>query len=306
MGGNLSEWALRHKVLVIYAMLVLLGLGAVSYVRIGRSEDPAFTIKTMVVQARWPGATLDETLQQLTDRLERTIQQVPSLDFLRSFTRPGLTTIFVNLREDTPAARVPNLWYEVRKKVTDSRFELPRGVVGPAFNDDFGETFGIVYALTADGFSRRELRDVAEDIRSRLLQVHDVESIELVGAQDERIFVDFSPELLSSLALHPSILFAALAARNAVAPAGLIETPYDTMRVRVASAFQSEQDIRAANFAADGRIFRLSDLASVHRGYADPPQPSFRLGGREAIALAISMQAGGDIVALGRNVRAAS
>ncbi len=300
---NLSEWALRHRVLVVYAMTVLVVLGVLSYGRIGRSEDPDFTIKTMVVQASWPGATLDETMRQLTDRLERTIQQVPNLDFVRSFTRPGSTTIFVNLREDTPAARVPDLWYEVRKKVVDSRFGLPQGVIGPAFDDDFGETFGIVYGFTADGFTRRELRDHVEDVRSRLLRVPDVESIELVGVQDERIFVDFSPELLSSLGLHPATLIAALSARNAVRPAGAIETANDTMRVRLAGAFLSEQDIMAANFAANGRIFRLSDLAAVHRGYADPPQPEFRVNGREAIGLAISMRAGGDVVALGRNVR---
>jgi multidrug efflux pump subunit AcrB len=303
--GNLSEWALRHRVLVIYIMAVLVLLGALSYVRIGRSEDPAFTIKTMVVQAAWPGASLDETMQQVTDRLERTIQQVPNLDFIRSFTRPGVSTIFVNLREDTPASRVPDLWYEVRKKVLDSRFSLPQGVIGPTFDDDFGETFGIVYAFTADGFTRRELRDQVEDVRSRLLQVPDVESVELIGTQDERIFVDFSPELLSSLGLHPAALITALASRNAVRPAGAIETANDTMRVRLAGAFQSEQDIMATNFAAGGRIFRLSDLAHVHRGYADPPQPEFRVNGREAIGLAISMRKGGDIVALGRNVRRA-
>jgi multidrug efflux pump subunit AcrB len=300
---NLSEWALRHRTLVVYAMVVLALLGALSYLRIGRNEDPAFTIKTMVVEARWPGATLDETLQQVTDRLERIIQEVPDLDFLRSFTRPGAATIFVNLREDTPANRVRDLWYEVRKKVADGRHELPQGVIGPGFNDDFGETFGIVYAFTADGFTRRELRDHVEDVRSRLLQVPDVESIDLVGTQDERIFVDFSPELLSSLGLHPGRLISALASRNAVRPAGAIETASDRMAVRLGGAFQSEQDVMAANFAANGRIFRLSDLAAVHRGYADPPQPEFRVNGREAIGLAISMRSGGDIVALGRNIR---
>jgi multidrug efflux pump subunit AcrB len=305
MGGNLSEWALRHRVLVVYAMIVLAALGTLSYLRIGRNEDPAFTIKTMVVQANWPGATLDETLQQVTDRLERTIQEVPDLDFLRSFTRPGATTIFVNLREDTPASRVPDLWYEVRKKVSDSRRELPQGLIGPGFNDEFGETFGIVYAFTADGFTRRELRDYVEDVRSRLLHASDVESIKLIGTQDERIFIDFSPELLSSLGLHPTALIAALAARNAVRPAGTIQTVDDAMRVRVSGAFQSEQDIMAANFAANGRIFRLSDLATVHRGYADPPQPEFRVDGREAIGLGISMRTGGDIIALGRNIRRA-
>jgi len=186
MGLNLSEWALTHRSLVAYLMAVAVAAGLVSYVRLGRSEDPAFIIKTMVVQARWPGATVDDTLKQVTERLERKLQETPKLDFLRSYTSAGTTTIFVNLKGSTTAREVPDIWYHVRKSIGDMQHTLPQGVVGPGFDDEFGDTFGIIYGFTADGFTHRELRDYVEDIRSKLLHVPDVSKIEILGAQDER------------------------------------------------------------------------------------------------------------------------
>ena len=219
---NLSEWALKHRSLVAYIMIVAVIAGVLSYFRLGRSEDPAFIIKTMVVQAAWPGATVEETLKQVTERLERKLQETPHLDFLRSFTRAGVTTIFVNLQGSASAKEVSDTWYQVRKNVGDIRSTLPAGIVGPGFNDDFGDTFGIIYGFTSDGFTHRELRDRVEDIRSKLLLVPDVSKIELLGAQDERIFVEFSIKELAGLGIDRSALIAALQAQNIVRPAGTI------------------------------------------------------------------------------------
>jgi multidrug efflux pump len=279
--------------------------GALAFLRLGRAEDPSFTFRTMIVQAGWPGATLEDTLQQVTERIERAVQETPFVDTVRSFTRPGLTTIFVDLKESTPADKVADLWYQVRKRVGDIRHTLPSGVVGPGFNDDFGDTFGIIYGLTADGFTHRELRDYAEDIRSRLLLVPDVSKIEILGAQDEQIFLEFSTERLAALGLDYGSLIATLRAQNVVRPAGVIETGKDRLLLRVSGAFDTEHDLAAVNFAAGGRMVRLSDIAEVKRSYSDPPQPMFRVNGQPAIGIAIAMRDSGDILALGRNLKAA-
>ena len=302
MGFNLSEWALRHRSFVVYCMIAASVAGFLSFNRLGRNEDPSFVIKTMIVQAAWPGATLNDTLLQLTERLERKLQETPELDFLRSFTSPGVTTIFVNLKGKTPAAQVPDLWYHVRKSIGDIRHTLPAGVVGPFFNDDFGETFGIIYGFTSDGFTHRELRDKVEGVRSRLLQVPDVSKVEVLGAQDERIFIEFSMQQLAGLGIDRSALLSALQAQNIVSPAGTIQTGDEKLSLRVSGAFDSEQDLLAVNFVANGRLIRLRDIAEVRRGYTDPPQPMFRVNGQSAIGVAVAMREGGDILALGRNV----
>jgi multidrug efflux pump subunit AcrB len=302
-GLNLSEWALRHRSLVVYVMMVALITGCLAYVRLGRNEDPSFIIKTMVVQAAWPGATAEETMKQVTERLERQLQETPHLDFLRSFTRAGLVTIFVNLKGSANAREVSDTWYQVRKSVGDMRHTLPAGVVGPGFNDDFGDTFGIVYGFTSDGFTQRELRDYVEAIRSRLLQVPDVSKIEILGAQDEVIFVEFSKQELATLGVDRAALLAALQSQNIVRPAGVIQTGKESISVRVSGGFQSEQDVASVNFVSGGRTLRLSDIAQVRRGYVDPPQPMFRVNGQPAIGLAIAMRDGGDILALGRNIK---
>src|SRR5262245_54138100 len=300
---NLSEWALSHRSLIAYFMIVAVAAGALAYFRLGRNEDPSFIIKTMVVKAVWPGATVEETLKQVTERLERTLEETPHLDFLRSFTTAGSTTIFVNLTGDTSAREVADVWYHVRKSIGDIRHTLPAGKVGPFFNDEFGDTFGIIYGFTADGFTQRELRDYVEDIRSQLLNVTDVSKIEVLGAQDEQIFIEFSMSDLSALGFDRSTLIAALQAQNIVRPAGVIQTGKESVSVRVSGAFRSEQDFAAVNFAIGGRMLRLSDIARVHRGYADPPQPQFRVNGKPALGIAIAMREGGDILALGQNIR---
>jgi multidrug efflux pump subunit AcrB len=302
---NLSEWAIRHRSLVTYFMLVIVVAGIASYLRLGRSEDPDFTVKTMVVQAAWPGASVGDTLEQVTDRLERKLQETPSLDYLKSYTTAGQATIFVNLKDSTPPAQVPDIWYQVHKKVGDIRNTLPQGIVGPGFNDEFGDTYGIVYGFTADGFTHQELRDYVDDIRKQLLQLPDISKIDVLGAQDERVYVEFSTEQLAGLGIDRSALISALQAQNAVTPAGVVQTGDEKILVRVSGAFRSEQDILAVNFVANNRIIRLGDIARVTRGPADPAQPMFRVNGRDGIGLAIAMRKGGDVLTLGRNVERA-
>jgi multidrug efflux pump len=305
IGPNLSDWALKHRSFVVFAMISIVVAGLSSYYRLGRSEDPAFTFRTMIVQAAWPGATLDDTLSQLTERLERKLQETKGLDYLRSYTNPGLTTIFVNLKGSTPARQVPDIWYQVRKNISDIRRTLPQGVIGPGFNDDFGDTYGLIYAFSADGFSHRELRDYVEDIRSKLLQVQDVSKIEILGAQDEQIYVEFSTRQLAGLGIDRAALIAALQAQNAVIPAGSLQTGDEKLSIRVTGAFKSENDLLEVNFVSNGRLIRLRDIAEVRRALSDPPQPMFRVNGKPAIGLAIAMRDGGDILALGENVKKA-
>ena len=305
MGPNLSSWALSHRSFIIFLMVVSMVAGAISYVTLGRDEDPPFTFRTMVVQANWPGASMDETVNQLTERLERTLQEVDNIDFLRSFTSPGVTVIFVNLKQSTDPDIVPDLWYDVRKRIGDMRHTLPQGVQGPFFNDDFGDTFGIIYGFTTDGFGQRELRDHVEDARSKLLNVPDVSTVDLIGAQDEQIFIDFNLERLAALGIDQTAVLAGLAAQNVVRPTGVIRTGEEQFTLRVTGAFESEQDVADSNFVVNGRLLRLRDVAEVRRGYADPPRMLFRVDGTPAIGLAIAMREGGDVLALGENVQKA-
>ncbi|CAG9171412.1 efflux RND transporter permease subunit [Cupriavidus respiraculi] len=303
IGPNLSEWALSKRSLVVFVMLIAIAAGTLSFTRLGRGEDPVFTFRSMVVGAAWPGATVDETLSQVTERLERALQETNHLDRVRSYTTAGQTTIFVDLKQSTRPEDVPNVWYEVRRNIGDIRHTLPQGVVGPVFNDDFGSTFGIIYAFTADGYTFRELRDHVEAARSRLLRVPDVAEIEVLGAQDEQIFIEFSARELAGLRLDFPAILGALQAQNVVRPAGTLHTERERVFLRVSGAFDSERDIEELNLVIAGRNLRLGDFATVRRGFADPPQPMFRVNGQPAIGLAIAMRDAGDILALGRNVR---
>ncbi len=304
-GFNLTSWAIGNRSLILYFMLVISMAGAWCYTGLGRGEDPSFTIKTMVVVAQWPGATIEETLKQVTERIERKLQETPHLDYIKSYTQAGVTTIFVTLEGSAPKAEVPDIWYQVRKKVGDIKDTLPQGTLGPWFNDEFGDTYGIVYGFTSDGFSSRELRDYVEDIRSRLLQIPDVSKIDMLGVQDERIYIEFSSDQIAGLGLDKTSLIAALMAQNAIAPAGVVETENEKILVRTSGGFKSEKDILAVNFAANGRLIRLGDIARVTRGPSDPPQPLFRVNGEEAIGLAVAMRDGGDVLVLGENIRKA-
>jgi multidrug efflux pump subunit AcrB len=302
IGPNLSEWALNKRSLVVFLMILAVIAGTRAFLGLGRAEDPAFTFRTMVVAAAWPGATVDETISQVTERLERTLQEVDHLDNIRSYTTAGQTTIFVDLKGSTPPEVVPDAWYQVRKSIGDMRGTLPQGVVGPFFNDDFGDTFGTIYGFTADGFDFRELRDHVEAVRSRLLLVPDVSKIEILGAQDEQIYVEFSTERLAGMRINLSQVIAVLQAQNVVRPAGTIHGESERLFLRVTGAFDSEDDIESLNLAIGDRMVRLGDIATVRRGFSDPPQPMFRLNGKPAIGLAVAMRDSGDILALGANI----
>src|SRR5499427_7036946 len=283
-------------------MLVSMVAGVSAYLHLGRNEDPEFTVKTMVVHTEWPGATQEETMQQITDRIEKKLQDTPNLYYQTSYTTAGQSTIFVYLLESTAKKDVPDLWYQVRKKVGDIRQTLPQGVVGPFFNDEFGDTYGIIYGFMADGFSHRELRDYAEEARSRLLRVKDVSKAEFLGTQDERIYVEFSTQRLAELGMNRMELVQALVTQNAVVPSGVIQTKNEAVLMDVTGRFQSEKDLQQVNFVINGKMMRLADIAKITRGYADPPQPIFRVNGKDAIGLALSMRTGGDILALEKNL----
>jgi multidrug efflux pump subunit AcrB len=262
-GFNLSDWALRHKSFVVFLMIAAAAAGLWAYYGLGREEDPPFTIKTMVVKTQWPGATTLDTLQQVTDRIEKKLEELPYLDFVRSYTKPGESVVFVNLKDTVSPAAVPNLWYQVRKKIGDIAHTFPSGIVGPFYNDEFGETFSLIFALTSDGFSHRDLRDHAERLRAELLRVRDVAKVDLVGVQDEKIYLEFSTQQIAALGLDVNALISALQAQNAVTPSGVVDAGPERIAIRVSGEFTSEASLKAVNFRSGTRFFRLSDIATV-------------------------------------------
>lgn len=301
-GFNLSKWAIDRQGLIVFLMLLGAIAGALSFWNLGRSEDPDFTVKTMLVSAAWPGATIDQQTDQVTDRLERTLQEVPFFDSLRSLTTAGQSVIYVVLEDSAPPDEVGEAWYQVRKKVADIRHTLPAGVVGPFFNDEFGDTFGIIYGFTSDDFSEREIRDWAYEARNRLLQIENIGKVEFLGTQDETIYIEFSTQRLASLGLSTSTIISTIQAQNAVLPAGLMTTNADRTVLEVSGDLKDENDIRDLNVPTSSGFVRLGDIASVTRGTVDPPQPMFRIKGKPAIGIAMSMASGGDILELGRNI----
>ena len=300
---NLSRWALEHKSLVVYLMLIVALAGLMQYGNLGREEDPPFTIKTMVVKTLWPGGTTLETVQQVTDRIEKKLEELPALDYLKSYSKPGESVVFVTLKDSVRASDVPDLWYQARKKVGDIKQTLPQGVQGPFFNDEFGDTYSLIFALTSDGFSHRELRDNAERLRGELLSVPDVAKIDLIGTQDEKIYLEFSTQQLAAMGLDISHLIATLQAQNVIQPSGTVDAGAEKIAIRVSGQFTSEESLNTINFRANGRFFRLSDIAKVRRAYVDPQQPMFRFNGTPAIGLAISMAKSGNVLAFGEHMK---
>lgn len=299
---NLSEWALKHQSFVWYLMFVALLMGVFSYLNLGREEDPSFAIKTMVIQTRWPGATQDETLKQVTDRIEKKLEELDSLDYVKSYTRPGESTVYVNLLDTTPAESIPDIWYQVRKKIGDIRGSFPAGIQGPSFNDEFGDVYGSVYAFTADGLTMRQLRDYVEQARLEIHTVPGLGKIEMVGQQDEVLYLNFSTRKLAALGLDQRQVLQSLQSQNAVTPAGVIEAGPERISVRTSGQFASEKDLQAVNLRLNDRFYRLADIAEITRGYVDPPAPMFRFNGEPAIGLAIAMKAGGNIQAFGKSL----
>ncbi|WP_110992172.1 efflux RND transporter permease subunit [Pseudomonas sichuanensis] len=296
---NLSEWALKHQSFVWYLMFVGVLMGIFSYFNLGREEDPSFTIKTMVIQSRWPGATQDETLYQITDRIEKKLEELDSLDYVKSYTRPGESTVYVYLRDTTKAKDIPEIWYQVRKKIQDIRGQFPQGIQGPAFNDEFGDVFGSIYAFTADGLTLRQLRDYVEVARAEVREVPNIGKIELIGTQDEVLYLNFSTRKLAALGIDQRQAMQALQQQNAVTPAGVIEAGPERISVRTTGQFASEKDLETVNLRINDRFFRLADIADIERGYVDPPAPMFRYNGQTAIGLAIGMKAGSNIEVFG-------
>jgi multidrug efflux pump len=303
---NLSEWALRNQSLLRYFIVVLAVLGVWSYLGLGQSEDPPFTFKVMVVQTRWPGATAAEITEQVTEKIEKKLQELPELDYLRSYSRPGESQVFVVIKDSMPASAVPDFFYQVRKKIGDIRYTLPPGAQGPFFNDEFGDTFGNIYTLTGDGYNDAQLRDYAERIKLELLRVPNVAKVDLIGLQDEKIFIELSNAKLATLGISFDQVQRTLEAQNAITPSGSFETDSDRIYLRPTGAFDSVEAIRNISIRANERLFRLGDVATVRRGYTDPPQPRMRSNGKDALGIAVSMRSGGDIIELGRDLDTAA
>jgi multidrug efflux pump subunit AcrB len=304
---NLSKWALDHGALTRYLMLVLMVLGLAAYFQLGQDEDPPFTFRIMVVRAMWPGATAQQMAEQVTDKIERTLQEVPYADKIRSYSKPGETTILFQLKDSTKASEVANLWYLVRKKVGDMRQTLPAGVQGPFFNDEFGDVYGVIYALEADGFSLAESKAFADDIRQQLLRVPDVNKVELFGVQDEKLYIEISQRRLAQLGLDMNQVLAQLGQQNAVESAGTLQAPLDVLQVRVAGQFTAVDQLAAMPIrGSSGNQMRLGDIAEIRRDYVDPASVKVRHQGRQVIAVGVSMTKGGDIIALGQALEAAT
>ncbi|BBK33287.1 multidrug efflux pump subunit AcrB [Stella humosa] len=305
-GFNLSAWAIAHRALVLYLMLVVAAGGVYAYVKLGRAEDPNFTIKVMVVTADWPGATADEIKNQVADRIEKKLQELPFLDRVETYTRPGTAVLQIVLRDTTPPGQVRDLWYQVRKKVGDIRGDLPAGVNGPWFNDEYGDVYSALYMLSAAGQTMADLKRQAEDIRQSLLRVPGISKVDIIGAQPERIHIELSHGRLATLGITPQQVFDSVARQNAVVASGSIDTAADRINVRVSGALDGVEAIAAVPVAADGRIFRLGDIATVTAGYQDPPRFLVRQEGQPAIGIGAAMAEGTDIIALGRDLERAA
>src|SRR6516225_5681250 len=302
---NLSRWSITHRPLVLLVIILLAAAGIYSYLNLGRAEDPSFTIKTMVVHVGWPGATAAELQAQAVDKIEKKLQELPYLDRIETYSQPGGAFIRVTLTDKTPPAKVKDLWYQVRKKVGDIKNELPPGIIGPDFNDEYGDVYSAMYMLTADGPSLAELKTRAEDIRQRLLRVPDVNKVDIIGERPQKIFIEFSHAKLATLGMTPQQIFDSVAKQNTVISGGSVDTSADRINLRVTGAFSGVDAITAVPVQADGRVFRLGDIASVSRGYEDPPTFIVREGGKPAIGLGVSMADGANIITLGDNLKQA-
>ena len=299
---NLSEWAVNNRSIVVFLMLLCVIGGIGAYERLGRQEDPDFSVQTMVVQVSWPGATAIDTLKQVTDRLEKKLEETPNLDYIKSYTKPGQATIFVYLKESTPKSEIQDIWYQVRKKVSDIKSTLPKDVVGPFFNDEFGDVFGIIYGLTFDGFTPREARDFAETVRAEFLRSPDVGKVDIFGDQDEKIYLNFSPQKLANLKLNLDDVLTAIAKQNAVVPSGVVNTPSENVLVDVTGALLTPEAIAKLNLWVDGRFYKLTDIAEVQHGYSDPATKMFRVNGKPAIGIGVNMRSGGNNLTFGEGL----
>ncbi len=302
---NLSEWAITHRALVLFMIMVLGAAGVYSYANLGRAEDPSFTIKSMIINVAWPGATATEMQTQVADKIEKKLQELPWLDRVETYSQPGVSFVQVILIDRTPPAKVKDLWYQVRKKVGDIRGDLPTGITGPNFNDEYGDVYSAIYMLTADGLTLADLKVVAEDVRQRLLRVANVNKVDFIGDQPEKIFVEFSHAKLATLGITPQQVFDSVTKQNAMVSGGSVDTSSDRINLRVTGGFTGVDAIRSVPVEANGRVFRLSDIATGKRGYQDPPAFVVRQDGKPSLGLGISMQDGANIITLGEDLKRA-
>ncbi|SIS53591.1 efflux RND transporter permease subunit [Phaeovulum vinaykumarii] len=301
---NLSEWALRHRSMVWFMIIVSLVAGVLSYFSLGREEDPSFTIKIMTISAALPGATAEETREQVTDRIEKKLQELPNLKFTRSETFPGRTLVYLELRPETRGRAVADTWQKVRNMMGDIRGDFPAEFAGFSFNDSFGDVYGTIYAFTADGFSPQELKDHVEAARSAVLTLKDAGKVELIGTRDPVVHVEFSARKLAAMGLDQGAVLDTLAAQNAILPSGVIRTRTEMIAVRLSGRFASAAELASAPLRVGDRFFTLSDVAEVRDGYDDPPGALFRYNGQDAIALIIGMRQGANILKFGEDLSA--
>ena len=303
-GFNLSKWAIEHPALTKYLMLVLMLLGVFAFFNLGQDEDPPFTFRVMVVRAYWPGATAQQVAEQVTDKLERTLQEVPYADKIRSYSKPGEAQIIFQIKDYAKSADVANVWYTVRKKIGDMKATLPPGVLGPFFVDDFGDVYGVIYALQSDGFTPAELKKFADGVRQKILRVQDVAKVELFGVQDEKVFIEISQKKLAAMGLDMGTVIAQLSQQNAVESAGTLSLPKDAIQLRVNGQFNSLEALRQMPIrGASGQQIKLGDLGTIQQGYIDPPTVKVRHNGEQVIGLGVSMAKGGDIIQLGKALK---
>lgn len=300
---NLSAWAVKHPSFVLYLIVVSIVAGVYSFFSMGRAEDPSFTIKTMTIGAIWPGASSEDVQRMVADRIEKKLQDLPQFDFAKTYSRPGACAILVNLKDTTRGEQVKELWYQARKKIADMKGELPEGVLGPYFNDEFGDVYSALYAMTGPDFTLAELKTIAETLRQDLLRLPDVKKVNIIGHRPEKIFIEFSHSKLASLGIHPQQIFESVAKQNAIQPAGSIDTQTDRIFLRVEGTFDAVEQVSQVPIQADGRILKLSDIATIRRDVEEPAKYSMRFGGQPAIGLGVVMSDGGNVLALGERLR---
>ena len=301
---NLSSWTLRHRPLVVFLLVLITLFGILSYSKLAQSEDPPFTFKVMFVRTLWPGATARQVQEEVTDRIARKLQETPDVDFMRSYSRPGESTIFFSIKDSAPPSQVPQTWYQVRKKVGDIAYTLPQGVRGPFFNDEFGDVYTNMYALEGDGFSFAQLHDYAERLRIELLRVPNVNKVDFIADQEQRIYVEIPNAQLAKLGLTPQQIADAVSAQNAVAGSGLFTTHNDRVYVRPSGQFQDEKQIGNTLIRVNGRVIRLGDIATIKRGYTDPPEQYMRFNNQPVLGIGVTMAPSGDVIALGKALEA--
>ncbi len=301
-GLNLAEWAIRHKQIVYFFIIAIITGGLWSYFHLGRSEDPDFTIRQAVVTAAWPGASAQQITQQVTDPLEKKLQDTKGLDYIKSFTHDGKTVIYVNLKDSVPKEEIQTRWHEIRNLVNDEWGSLPSGVMGPYINDRFDDVYGSIYAVTGDGFSYEEKRKYAENIRRRLTGVEDVQKVELLGVQKQEIYVEMDQNKLASFGMRPSDVFAMLQQQGAMMPAGMIHTDSRNVAIRVEGLLDTVESLKELPIHVGERSFHLGDVASVTQMYADPETSLMYFNGKPAVGIAVSMAPGGNNLVLGKNL----